>query len=177
MYHCLLESSDAEIGASLRALLSSAERGAPALFFCRMGKDRTGLVAALVLSICGADERAILDDYVLSDDPSAEEIALGGLEKSRDLQGLETRLFARAPREAMEGALRVVVDPAHGLPAWLDGIDRAAAGWRDSQRLLEREGRVQVELPPPPRQIVWDEVWSWLEPRRAGVGAGVPDGG
>lgn len=106
MYHCLLESSDAEIGASLRALLSSAERGAPALFFCRMGKDRTGLVAALVLSICGADERAILDDYVLSDDPSAEEIALGGLEKSRDLQGLETRLFARAPREAMEGALR-----------------------------------------------------------------------
>jgi len=82
---------------------------------------------------------------------------------------LATADFDRIKRHAMEGALRVVVDPAHGLPAWLDGIDRAAAGWRDSQRLLEREGRVQVELPPPPRQIVWDEVWSWLEPRRSGV--------
>ena len=106
MYHCLLESSDAEIGAALRALLSSAERGAPALFFCRAGKDRTGLVAALVLSICGADDESILDDYVLSDDPRAEEIALGGMEKSRDLQGLDTRVFARAPREALENALR-----------------------------------------------------------------------
>ena len=106
MYHCLLESSGAEIGAALRALLLSAERNAPSLFFCRMGKDRTGLVAALVLSICGAKEESILDDYVLSDDPSAEEVALGGMEKSRDLKGLDTRVFARAPRGAMEGALR-----------------------------------------------------------------------
>lgn len=106
MYHCLFESSDAEIAAALRALLSSAERGAPALFFCRAGKDRTGLVAALVLSVCGVADESILDDYVLSDDPSAREIALGGLERSRDLQGLDTRVFARAPREALAGALR-----------------------------------------------------------------------
>lgn len=106
MYHCLLESSDAEIAAALRLLLSSAERGAPALFFCRAGKDRTGLVSALLLSVCGADDDSILNDYVLSDDPRAQEIALGGLEKSRDLQGLDTRAFARAPREALAEALR-----------------------------------------------------------------------
>jgi hypothetical protein len=87
--------------------------------------------------------------------------------------GLAERLadcdFDRIKRQAMEGALRVVLDPGHGLATWLDGIERAAAGWRDAQRLLEREGRVRVELPPPPREIVWDEVWGWLEPRRSGI--------
>ncbi|MFN9914592.1 MAG: hypothetical protein ACK53L_18535, partial [Pirellulaceae bacterium] len=63
----------------------------------------------------------------------------------------------------MAGAMRVVADPEQGLAGWLDTLDRAAAGWRDSQRLLERESRVQVELPAPPREIVWDEVWAWLE--------------
>lgn len=105
MYVCVLESSDAEIGAALRAILESLERRAPVLFFCRAGKDRTGLVAALVLSVCGVDEGRILDDYVLSDDPRASSVALGGLERSRDLQGLDTSVFARAPREAMERAL------------------------------------------------------------------------
>ena len=133
MYHCLLESSDAEIGAALRALLSSAERGAPALFFCRMGKDRTGLVAALVLSICGADEESILNDYVLSDDPRAEEIALGGMEKSRDLKGLDSRVFARAPREALEGALRRLREKHGSVGSYLD--ERAGFTMAEQARL------------------------------------------
>jgi hypothetical protein len=87
--------------------------------------------------------------------------------------GLTERLarcdFDRIKRRAMEGAIGVVLDPAEGLPAWLDSVDAAAAGWRAAQALLEREGRVRVELPAPPREIVWDEVWSWLEPRRSGV--------
>jgi len=82
---------------------------------------------------------------------------------------LSTGDFDRIKRRAMAGALRVVADPEHGLASWLDGLDRAAAGWRDAQRLLEREGRVQVELPAPPREIVWDEVWRWLEPRRSAI--------
>ncbi len=87
--------------------------------------------------------------------------------------GLAERLsagdFDRIKWRAMEGAMRVVIDPATGLSSWLDGIDRAAAGWRDAQHLLEREGRVRVELPAAPRQLVWDEVWRWLEPRRSGI--------
>lgn len=120
VYHCMLRSSDAEIGAALRALLASAERGAPALFFCRVGKDRTGLVAALVLSICGADDAAILDDYVLSDDPGAEQVALGGLERSRDLKGLDTSVFARAPRAAIESALQRLRERHGSVQGYLD---------------------------------------------------------
>ncbi|MFM8734644.1 MAG: GTPase domain-containing protein [Pirellulales bacterium] len=87
--------------------------------------------------------------------------------------GLAERLcgadFDRIKRQAMAGALEVVVDPRTGLTTWLAAIDVAAAGWRESQRLLAEEARIRVELPPPPRQIVWDEVWTWLEPRRSGV--------
>jgi len=82
---------------------------------------------------------------------------------------LATGDFDRIKRQAMAGAMRLVADPDDGLAAWLESIERAAAGWRDAQRTLEREGRVQVELPGPPREVVWDEVWRWLEPRRSAV--------
>ena len=35
---------------------------------------------------------------------------------------------------------------------------------------------MQVELPSPPREIVWDEVWMWLEPRRSAVDLVVSSG-
>jgi protein-tyrosine phosphatase len=40
--------------------------GLPALFHCAAGKDRTGIAAALLLSVLGVDEKTILDDYELS---------------------------------------------------------------------------------------------------------------
>lgn len=39
---------------------------APVYMFCSAGKDRTGLVAALVLSVLGASHSAIIHDYVKS---------------------------------------------------------------------------------------------------------------
>ena len=47
-----------------RLLTKLAEpEGTPALFHCTAGKDRTGLTAALLLSVLDVDEAAILDDY------------------------------------------------------------------------------------------------------------------
>ena len=40
--------------------------GSPALIHCTAGKDRTGMGAALLLSVLGVDEETILDDYELS---------------------------------------------------------------------------------------------------------------
>jgi protein tyrosine/serine phosphatase len=34
----------------------SVEAGRPVLFFCKAGKDRTGLVAAMILTLMGASE-------------------------------------------------------------------------------------------------------------------------
>lgn len=40
--------------------------GLPALFHCAAGKDRTGVSAALLLTVLGVDETTVLDDYELS---------------------------------------------------------------------------------------------------------------
>ena len=75
--------------------------------------------------------------------------------------------FDRVKRQAVAGALRVVLDPATGVPAWLDAFEAAAGDWRATAGFLERESSGRVELPPAPREIVWNEIWSWLEPRRS----------
>ena len=40
----------------------------PAVFHCTAGKDRTGMVAALVLFLVGVPDEVIVDDYTLTDD-------------------------------------------------------------------------------------------------------------
>ena len=90
---------------------------------------------------------------------------------------LETRLaesdFDALKLQAMTGALRVVLDRRQGLSGWVDAIGGRAAEWRTSLRVLEEEGSVRVELPPAPKEIVWQEIWDWLEPRRSTLDLGV----
>ncbi len=71
-------------------------------------------------------------------------------------------------RRAMAGALAVVLDPRHGVSPWLESLSNRAAEWRTSLAVLEHEAQVRVELPAAPREIVWHEIWDWLEPRRSG---------
>ncbi len=42
----------------------TANAGKPVLFHCAAGKDRTGVVAALVLSLLGVDDETIVADYM-----------------------------------------------------------------------------------------------------------------
>ncbi len=76
--------------------------------------------------------------------------------------------FDRIKRRSMEGAFRVVLDPQQGAGRWLDGFEKTAREWHDARRLLTDETRVRVEMPTAPREIVWNEVWEWLQPRRSG---------
>jgi hypothetical protein len=90
----------------------------------------------------------------------------------RDLppaERLATGDFDALKRRSMQGALSVVLDPHRGLGPWLDAFGARSAEWRASLSLLEREGRVRVELPPAPRDVVWQEIWNWLEPRRSKI--------
>ena len=49
---------------ALQLIATSLENRQPCLFFCKLGKDRTGLMAALVLAACGLSEEEIVADYV-----------------------------------------------------------------------------------------------------------------
>lgn len=92
--------------------------------------------------------------------------------------------FARVKLQAMQGSLRIVLDAHDGLEGWLDDLTAHARRWETAQAVLADEGRVRVEMPPAPRELVWQEIWAWLEPRRstldltvsrvyAGLGRGV----
>ena len=43
-----------------------AANGQSVLFHCTSGKDRTGMISAIILAALGADEKSIVDDYVLT---------------------------------------------------------------------------------------------------------------
>jgi protein-tyrosine phosphatase len=56
-------------GAAIRAVLEAAASndGGAIVFHCAGGKDRTGVVAAVLLRALGVDDGAIVDDYALSE--------------------------------------------------------------------------------------------------------------
>ena len=58
--------------AMMKALL---KREVPLLFHCTTGKDRTGIAAMVILYVLGADDREIMEDYLLSNTFRAEAIS------------------------------------------------------------------------------------------------------
>jgi protein tyrosine/serine phosphatase len=63
-YLHLLELGAPAFAQCVNALI--ADRGTPALFHCSAGKDRTGVLAALLLDIAGVDHDVIAADYALT---------------------------------------------------------------------------------------------------------------
>jgi len=105
--------------------------GLPLIVHCTVGKDRTGLVIALVLLTLGIPREAIEYDYALTD---------AGIESQRadmlaDLKryGLDDTWASTAPDmiAAMEAHLR---DEYGGLDAYLDGT-----GFGQTERTRLRE--------------------------------------
>ena len=94
--------------------------------------------------------------------------AAAGLSGADLVERLAATDYLSLKREAMLGALEVVLDRESGLPAWLDRVERAAGTWKEACGLLSHRVSVRMELPPPPRELVWNEVWGWLEPKRSG---------
>ncbi len=64
LYVGLIDHAALQIGELFTAL--SEDNGLPAVFHCHAGKDRTGLVAALLLDALGVERVTILDDYGLT---------------------------------------------------------------------------------------------------------------
>jgi protein tyrosine/serine phosphatase len=59
----------------LSALRAIAQAPGAALLHCAAGKDRTGTIVALALSVADADRQAIIDDYAASSERVAEVVA------------------------------------------------------------------------------------------------------
>ena len=103
--------------AMLRALevLSEADE-APTVFFCAAGKDRTGVLTALVLRLVGVTREAVVDDYLLSAE-SAEVI----LRERLMVSPTYAENVATLPRE-------VYTAEAATMRRFLDALDQRYGG-------------------------------------------------
>ncbi|KAJ1452082.1 protein-tyrosine phosphatase-like protein [Pelagophyceae sp. CCMP2097] len=128
LYRATLRSAPLKLGAVAREVLECVEAGQPVVFNCQKGKDRTGLVAALLETTIGVPRARVVDSYSLSganlggedaraagEDASAA--AAGGAgspasaaAKDKDAADIDWSIFRGSPAAAMASTL-----------AWLDG--------------------------------------------------------
>lgn len=97
----------------LRTLADEAQH--PIVFHCAAGKDRTGLVAALLLALLGVDDETIAADYALTADAflTAEDVVMrrlltqmraryGSAEAYLEANGLEPEAIAALRASLLE---------------------------------------------------------------------------
>lgn len=140
MYRNMLEHSGRVIGTMFGALSTPA--GVPAVFHCHAGKDRTGLVAALLLESLGVERAVVLDDYELTARYRLREHQTESFERMVD-SGMAPQAAAGmlgAPRWAMAETLAQLDDEFGGINSYLRvqaGLDRDTID-RLRQQLVER---------------------------------------
>lgn len=66
IYLLMLERFRTRFGAAVAALADPEHR--PAVFHCAAGKDRTGLIGAMILEVCGVDRDLVVEDFLLTND-------------------------------------------------------------------------------------------------------------
>ena len=137
-YVAIAAAGAAPVAATLRAI---AEEEHAVVFHCSAGKDRTGIVAALLLSLLGVGDEAIVADYERSDG-SVE----AWLRWAKDRSPEEADRFVastpiwvmRAPAALMRGFLDGMRQTYGSIEGYLAGVgvdEQVVGALRD--RLLE----------------------------------------
>jgi protein-tyrosine phosphatase len=128
-YKHMLERSAAGFGRILSGLADRSRL--PAVFHCAAGKDRTGMVAALLLSTLGVDEDDILDDYELTSlyrNPERIAATKVRLENDYSVPAEVVAGILRTPRWAMQSALAEIRERYGDVEGYLTGpaqVDRS----------------------------------------------------
>lgn len=129
----------ARAGAVVRGIEAIADTPGAVLFHCAAGKDRTGVFAAAVLSVLGADRSDIVADYIRTEDnlgPLLARVAAArpGAGTDADLLTRLPPVLLRAPRGAME-AMLALLDADGGV---VEVLTRAGLTGGTVRRLQEK---------------------------------------
>lgn len=144
--------------AALRTALEllTEESSYPVVFHCAAGKDRTGVLAALVLDCLGVDRGAIVEDYALT--ATRMDLIVGRLRRD-PLYGdrvdeLPASVFA-VEAETMERFLAGVDDRYGGARGWaLDaGVPKEALDRLPALLLEPINGEGPLPASPPARRV------------------------
>ena len=120
-YLWMLSEGPGSIRAAIELL--GEPRDLPALVYCAAGKDRTGVVVAIVLRLLGAEREVIAADYALSDAPAAA-LRAWHLDNGTSPDQLAAAGIFRAPAAAME----LFLDSVDAEFGSLDGVSRGHRG-------------------------------------------------
>ncbi|KAL5349790.1 hypothetical protein ACLOAV_004823 [Pseudogymnoascus australis] len=119
----------------------------PLLLHCTAGKDRTGVLCALVLSLCGVDDETVAREYSLTEVGLARwrEEVIAGLVASHtvpsDRAGALNMLSARS--ENMMATLKMIRETYGGAEAYI----REQCGLSDEEIAQIRSSLVVTEAP------------------------------
>jgi hypothetical protein len=80
----------------------------PIAWYCAAGKDRTGVIAALVLSLCGVSDEDIVEDYALSANVYAEMNDHTAMVGALSQRSLNPKTFLGAPPQVMRDTLQAI---------------------------------------------------------------------
>ncbi|MDA1348080.1 MAG: tyrosine-protein phosphatase, partial [Chloroflexi bacterium] len=125
LYGLWLDQVQDQVGKTLATLASPS--GSPAVFHCSAGKDRTGIISALLLSLAGVPEQTIAEDYALSAsqlfDVYVNEFAPPDLRATYTVEDYESD---HCPPEAMLETLAHLEDRYGGVEAYVRGCGLSA---------------------------------------------------
>jgi protein tyrosine/serine phosphatase len=127
-YRLMIDRCQPALGAIFSAI---AQADGPVLFHCFAGKDRTGLVAAMMLSLAGVEDEAIGADYAETDAQLATRY-VDWLAKAAPERLQSMRDELRCPPEWMLETLQYAEQKWGGLESYLEAAGVAAA---DIERL------------------------------------------
>eukprot|EP01121_Diplochlamys_sp_Union-15-3_P003697 TRINITY_DN1363_c0_g1_i1.p1 TRINITY_DN1363_c0_g1~~TRINITY_DN1363_c0_g1_i1.p1 ORF type:complete len:189 (+),score=32.64 TRINITY_DN1363_c0_g1_i1:352-918(+) len=120
MYILFLEHCKSQICKILD--LFTYESNYPIHLFCNAGKDRTGVITALILSILGVSPEKIVDDYNLSENEGVKKGAQrDAMESNLQKAGL-TEDFMNAPKAVMAQTLWYLKKKYESVEKYLDTI-------------------------------------------------------
>jgi protein-tyrosine phosphatase len=116
LYVQMLDVGAPALAGSLRLLASAGSL--PAVFHCAAGKDRTGVLAALVLALLGVDDEVIIEDYALTAQSMERLVERLTTESPESLTAMNDQpsAYLAAPAGAMAHFLGHV-DQTHGSVA------------------------------------------------------------
>ena len=105
----------------------TAPDSTPAVFHCTAGKDRTGMVAALVLGMVGVEPEAIIADYALTDAAMPQIMERFGAQSQPEATVELLPAIMRAEASSMRTFLAAVDERYGGALGWAGaaGIDES----------------------------------------------------
>jgi len=102
-------------------LVSESDRH-PVAFYCTAGKDRTGVLTAIILSLCGATSEDIVEDYSLSANVYAEMNDHKAMVGALSQRNLDAKTFLGAPPEVMADTLIAIEEIYGSVEGYCDWI-------------------------------------------------------